>query len=65
MMLVDPNEDEESEDKKGNTSPNANQEQDMNDTDNADPQLEVTSYGIDEADAIAASMQPTVGYRYY
>lgn len=60
MMSVDPNE-EEDEKKGGSTPPQGADE--FNDPEHpgyADPQLEITSYNVDEADALAATMQPTV-----
>lgn len=54
-MSVDPNDDDEEDEKKGGTTPPAGTE-DTNDAGD----LEITSYGLDEADALAATMQPTV-----
>jgi len=63
MMSVDPNDDDEDEkERKGAATPPAGAE-DFNDPEHpgyADPQLEITSFGVDEADALAATMQPTV-----
>lgn len=63
MMLVDPNDDEDDTDnKKSSTSPPPNPE-DVHDPENpgyADPNLEISTYGAEEADALATSMQPTV-----
>lgn len=53
MMSVDPNDDDEEDEKDKKT---AGSPANADTTD----QLEITTYGVEEADAIAASMQPTV-----
>lgn len=65
MMSVDPNDEDDEDEKKGGTTPPPGGTDDFNDPENpgyADPQLEITSYGVEEADALAATMQPTVLY---
>lgn len=64
MMLIDPNDEDEEDEKNktdGGTSPTP--KDDYNDPEHpayVDPNVEVPSYAADEADALAATMQPTV-----
>lgn len=66
MMLVDPNDDEEEEDEKNKTAgggtppPTAEEYNDPEHPGYADPNAEITTYAPEEADALAATMQPTV-----
>ena len=62
MMTVDPNDDDEDEKKVPTPPPGGEEFNDPEHPGYADPQLEITSYAVDEADALAATMQPTVRY---